>query len=255
MKTSSYFTRMLTAVFEFMLLTGLSRKATTQIVHSALDGASKSKVEATSFSRPSDLVAACMVLDRWRKTPGYVDQLAQPRPVKMYGPAPSVQALLLAERHATRSSLKPEHLKAIGLVTHVGAGRYKPSKPHGVVSDLNPAFQHQVAHSLFMLLRTIRSNMAVSNKKDRWIERFAEIPDLPLVHADAFREFAKRQGHVLLQTVNDWLEARRLPVKAVGKRKTTAAGIHVYAYLGDAFDSPTEGMAHRRRPRRRKAQT
>ena len=240
---------MLTAVFEFMLLAGLSAEATAKVVRSALESASARKnVGVASFSRPSDLVTACLVLDRWRKTPSYLDQSAQPRPLRLYGPAPSIQALFRSESHPRQPALNAGQLKAIGLITHAGAGRYRPSNPHGVVSNLNPAFQYQVAHSLFMLLRTIRNNMAVSKKTDRWIERFAEVPDLPIEHSDEFREFAKRQGHLLLQTVNDWLESRRPKRRKGRRRKTTVAGIHVYAYLGDAFDS-TKGEVRTARRR------
>jgi len=61
---ADYFRRMLTAVFEFMLLVGLTRETTASVVNAALKAASPKSRAKTSFARPSDLVTACLVLDR-----------------------------------------------------------------------------------------------------------------------------------------------------------------------------------------------
>jgi len=157
--------------------------------------------------------------------------------LRLFGAAPSVEALVRAE--SRRGKIEVSQMRSFGLITHVGGGKYRPSTPSGVVSDLSPGFQYQVAHTLFMLLRTIRNNMSVPEKRNRLIERFAEVPDLPIECADEFREFAKQQGSLLLQTVNDWMESKRAIRAHRQRTKTTVAGIHVYAYLGDGVMKPS----------------
>jgi hypothetical protein len=239
--TADYFRKMLTAVFEFMLVSGLSQTNTTRVVNAALDAVTRKRSYETSFSRPSDLVTACLVLDRWCRNRRYVDESAQPKAIPLHGPAPSIEALVKSERR--RGRLDINQLRSFGLITHVGGGKYKPSSPSGVVSGLSAGFQYQVAHTLFMLLRTIRSNMSVPEKKDRLIERFAEVPDLPIECAAEFREFAKEQGSLLLQTVNDWMESRRAMTGDRVRSNGVVAGIHVYAYLGEDVSSQARSLS------------
>lgn len=230
---SDYFRRMLTAVVEFMLHTGITRDEAERVLAGALSAANGSGHQETSYAQSSDLVSACLLLDRWFRARNYLDKNAHPRAIKLYGPAPSVQALIRAERLS--GTFNPDQLRAFGLITRAGHGTYKPSMPSGVVTDFVPALQYQVAHTLFMLLRTVRYNMSVRDKSKRLIERFAEVPDLSVECADDFREFAGQQGSQLLHTVNHWMESRRVQQRASGPeaKRGTVAGVHVYAYIGE----------------------
>jgi hypothetical protein len=227
---NDYFGRLLTALFEFMRRSGFTNESILEVALGAVKP--ERTYRRTSFASATDLVAAGNVLDRWRSDRKYMDRSAHPRAVRLRGPAPSVEALVKLERRAHKGSLHPEQMKALGLVSHAGGGKYKPSVPYEILRDLDAATQHQIAHALFMMLQTIAHNIATPDKSKRLIERFAEIPDLPRKHRSEFRDFARQQGHTFIQTINRWLAARRVR-KSHARRKATVAGVHVYAYLGN----------------------
>jgi hypothetical protein len=227
---NDYFGRLLTAVFEFMRRSGFTSETILEVALAAVKPDQSRR--STSFASPTDLVAAGNVLDRWRSDRRYMDRSAHPRAVRLRGPAPSIEALVKLERRAHQGSLQAEHMKALGLVRHVGGGRYKPSVPYEILRDLDVATQHQIAHALFMMLQTIAHNIATPDKSKRLIERFAEIPDLPREHRSEFREFARQQGHTFIQTINQWLAGRRLRGPS-SRRSASVAGVHIYAYLGE----------------------
>lgn len=241
---NDYFGRLLTALFEFMRRSGFTNESILEAAGAAVK--SDRAHRSTSFASATDLVAAGNVLDRWRSDRRYMDRSARPRAVRLRGPAPSVEALVKQERRAHQGPLQLEQMIALGLVSHVGGGRYKPSVPPEIVRDLDAATQHQIAHALFMMLHTIAHNIATPEKSERLIQRFAEIPDLPRKHRSEFREFARQQGHTFIQTANRWLATRRAR-KPNARRRATVAGIHVYAYLGhpstrkSKLDKPLRG--------------
>jgi hypothetical protein len=78
------------------------------------------------------------------------------------------------------------------------------------------------------------------------IERYAYVPDLSASEAVAFANFSRRQGMAYLEAVDDWLEQRRakrlLKRKNVRTSKGVAAGVHLFAYLGDDGDA----LAHKK---------
>lgn len=60
------------------------------------------------------------------------------------------------------------------------------------------------------------------------------MPDLDLAERTAFAEFTRIQGMAYLQSVDDWLQQRRVRRKVKLQRKRgVAASVHLVAYLGD----------------------
>jgi hypothetical protein len=238
---NEYFLQLLTALFEFMRRSGFSTNRISEITTAALKA---NAPHDASFASATDLVAASNVLDRWRTSRSYIDQFAQPRAVRLVGRAPSVEALVRAERRAHKATLQASQMSAFGLIRHVGGGLYRPSIPSGIVHGLDKATQHQMAHALFMLLETIAHNISTPDKSKRLIERCAEIPDLPSRHRSEFRAFAEQQGQIFVQTINRWLVSRRAATLKV-KRRASVAGIHVYAYLGETSSKRKQGRLTR----------
>src|SRR5262249_26584840 len=108
---------------------------------------------------------------------------------------------------------------------------YKPTARFAIVAGRDPLIHQHVARSSAMLLKTIKHNVTRSANSPRFIERFAEVPDLPAKYVAEFREFTRSQGWAVLKTLNDWLESRRMR-RAGGKRhRTVRAGVHLYAYV------------------------
>jgi hypothetical protein len=231
-RTLDYYQKLLTAVFEFMLIGGMRSPEVLKIAVRALRGA---EVENSllSPSKSVDLAFAGMILDAWHRNRRYLDDGAQPKAIPLRGRSPSVEALIRAERVADDPVKLVHRLKALKLIVRCGRNRYKPASRFAVVAEPNSLVQQHAVRSLSTLLKTIKGNLAETQSTRGLIERIAEVPDLPVRYVAEFREFARSQGSALLSTLNDWLELRRARRKTSNAQETTGAGVHVFAYLGN----------------------
>jgi hypothetical protein len=230
LRTASEYRRVLTNIFEFMLACGLVRKEIRAVASTAL---SRAKIVSRDLEKDmhGGLATAALVLDAWHRDRRYLTSTGQPRAVKLLGPPPSVEALIRAQPGCPRPTALARRLSSQRLLLAVGRGRFKPASNVALLSAFDPLAIQHVARSLSMLLETIRQNLTGTHTSQRLIERIAEVPDLPLQHVQAFRKFTQAQGWILLRTVNDWLEARRLRDSSKGE-KSVRAGIHVHTYVG-----------------------
>ena len=183
--------------------------------------------------RSGSLATAALVLDAWHRKRPYLDLNAVPRAVRLLGRGPSVEALIKAETGARSAKEFANRLRHLGLVIPHGRGLYVPSSDMALISGIDTMLMVHVERSLGALLETVEHNVTHRNERDRLLERFAEVPDLPVGELPAFRRFARLQGTVFLRTINDWLETRRVGRSAAGSgssRRVAKAGIHVVAY-------------------------
>jgi hypothetical protein len=231
-RTIDYYQKLLTAVFEFMIIGGIRGPAILKVAVGALRNA-EAENSLLSPSKNIDLAFAGMILDAWHRNRRYVDSTAQPRAIPLKGKAPSVEALIRAERVAGDPVALVGRLKSLKLIVRCGRRGYKPANRFAVVAEPNSLVQQHAVRSLSTLLQTIKENLAESKRSKGLIERTAEVPDLPVEYVAEFREFARSQGWALLSTLNDWLESRRARRRGRGTRETVGAGVHVFAYLGN----------------------
>lgn len=241
--TLEYYERLLAAIFEFMLASGVQRTEALETATRALEQAAKSGA-LLAARRGSGLAVAALVLDRWHRTRGYIDNEANPRAIPLTGAAPSVEALVRKEGFTQSTATFLRQLRALRLVRPTRGGLYKPSSQIAIIPALDPLVQQHVARSLCMLLRTVKHNVVCRGASSRLIERFAEVPDLPVDQVQNFKKFTEDQGWLLLRTVNDWLEGRRAGRLSRHRRPVARAGLHVYAYV-------EESQVRRERPPRK----
>jgi hypothetical protein len=230
------YAEVLASIFEFMLMSGSKKASILETVGRALENAEKVHNDPRSRHQEG-LVTAALVLDAWHRNRRYLDAEAKPKAIPLLGAAPSVEALVRAEQSSVDAAATARRLRSLSLVLRAGKNLYKPADRYAVISKLDPLVQQHVARSSSNLLRTIKNNVSRPQSSHRLIERFAEVPDLPLVCKKEFRQFTKAQGWAFLKTMNDWLEsrrARRTPKKSI---RTLRAGVHLYAYFG-----PTENL-------------
>jgi hypothetical protein len=233
-------------MFDFLLTSGMSAQTIRGIVERAFTQASERSRDAR---RRDDLALATAgrVLDRWHRSRRYTTEQAAPKAIPLYGPAPSVEALVRSENARVDCAEFTRRLKKLGLLIRSGGNRYRPAARIAVVAGLNPLIQEYVARSSATLLQTIRHNVSRSRPSLKLIERFAEVPDLPAGSEAAFRRFSMEQGWAMLDRINDWLESRRARRTTARKGRALRAGVHLYAYVdGHAPDDES-----RRTPRRR----
>lgn len=225
------YSNVLVAIFELMLRGGIRASDLLPVCIKSLDRA-ETKRRLTRVSDVGGLVTAALVLDAWHRDRRYLTARGTPRPIRLLGPGPSVEALVRLQKAGQFPGAVARHLKHVMLVVRCGKGLYKPASDAAVISAKDPLIVQHAARALSTLLETVGQNMSSTPRLAPLIERFAEVPDLPSEHVKAFKAFTQSQGRVFLRTVNDWLESRRVPRKAGrGPIRTVRAGIHTYAYV------------------------
>jgi hypothetical protein len=222
--------KVLTAVFELMLNAGVGVKT--------LEGAcvaSLRRAEAqakTGRDEAQVFITAGLVLDAWHRDRRYLNKGADPKPVPLFGRAPSVEALVRAQRLGRQAAAIARRLKELQLVIPNGRGAYFPASDVAVISAEHPLVVQHAARALSTLLETVGRNMSGARRLAPLIERIAEVPDLPQEHVEAFEKFTRLQGKIFIRTVNDWLESRRRKrTKRRSPTPTVRAGVHTYAYV------------------------
>ncbi len=221
----------LATIFAFMLNNGFEPRDLPAVCTRALKRA-ESKARLGKTAPPGELVTASLVLHAWHRDRRYLNGKAAPRPIRLLGSAPSVEALIRVQRKTDDPAAMAEHLRQLRLIVPCGRGLYRPTSDAAVISAHNPlVFQH-AARALSTLLETVAKNVRGPARSAPLIERTAEVPDLPKKHVAAFRRFSRHQGWLLLRTINDWLEARCVRRSARARHGSSVrAGVHVYAYV------------------------
>ena len=221
----------LVAIFELMLRSGIRAKELLPACTRSLK-----RAEDRSHSRLGDdgngLASVALVLDTWHRDRRYLTAGGTPKPVRLLGPAPSVEALVRLQQVKLPASDVARRLKAIQLIVPSGGrGLYKPASDVAVISTRDPLILQHAVRALSTLLETVTQNVCRTRNLAPLIERFAEVPDLPRRHIREFQSFTHAQGTTFVRTVNDWLESRRVRSPRKGLKGTVRAGVHTYAYV------------------------
>lgn len=224
------YSKVLTAVFELMLNAGVGVRTLESACVSSLR---RAEAQAKIGTNEAEVfLTAGLVLDAWHRDLRYLNKAAHPKPVPLFGRAPSVEALVRAQRSGRNPGTVARRLKALQLVVPNGKGAYFPASDVAVISAEHPLVVQHAARALSTLLETVGRNMSGTRRLAPLIERIAEVPDLPQEHVEAFEKFTQLQGRIFIRTINDWLESRR---GTISKRRsptcTVRAGVHTYAYV------------------------
>ena len=234
---NQYYSDILSAIFEFMMLGGMNHSSIQRVAARALSEA-KTSASRTRMKRRDDVAKAAQILEEWHRNRLYLDRSANPRAIPLRGPAPSLEALIKAEGYNVSPTELIARFQSVGVVTSVGRNRYRPTSRILVVPTLDSSMQEHVARSIWLLLNTLKLNFSVTENADGLVDRAAQIPDLPLEYVPEFRSFAKAQATAFLHCINDWLELRRL--RRIRRRRdgVIGAGVHVFAYLDERQKRP-----------------
>lgn len=226
-----YYTELLGSLFEFMMLEGGTPEQIEQASKTALGRVSLAN-NRRKCKGPSGIALAAQVLDSWHRNRRYLDQEANPRPIPLAGRAPSVEALVRSERPNEPALEVARRLVALGLLIRAGS-RYLPAGRAASVRTLHPFVVSYVAKLLQRALSTVRYNVSSRSTSAKWLEGFAEIPNLSSKDVAAFRRFSREQGWIFLTTINEWLEARRSGRKRAARATGVSAGVQVFAWAGE----------------------
>jgi hypothetical protein len=222
---------LLSAVLEYLALGGATRKDLKLLTSQAL---SELKVKKNAGRRvfmgdSTDSVTSAAAIQRWYIERRLTTSDGNPKPLRLLGPAPSVESLLRRDKSATPArSIAAELLK----LKRTRNGEYLPTGRHIIIHRHHPFTYEQPARTMVRLLRTVGQNASVTSSKEVLIERCARVKQLPQKKLQEFRDFTNQQGEVFIDSVNDWLESHNTLDTAKRRLNTTEAGIHVFAFTG-----------------------
>jgi hypothetical protein len=246
-----YYRRVLSSVLSFLRDGGMPASDVRSIVEGILAAQErgKSKTDAARKALGGDVdTIYAVVLHRWHREKLLLGEGARPRPIRLLGKFPSVEALVAAEKPEASARTIALSLESVGLVVKQARGKYVPKSRIATVSALHPMLVEHVSKSLVRYLDTVSKNTAKKRNLPTLIERYTHVPDLEKTAVPEFRAFAQSHGSAFLASVDDWLEGRRAKrtgnVKAT--RKGVSAGIHVFAYV----DEPVASRSTTRRAKR-----
>src|SRR5262245_56560732 len=137
-RTRSEYAALLVSVIDFMIRSGIRTDDVRDIVYAALKtGTEQRKQRNTKKLLDADLAVAALALDAWHRNRRYLDRDAQPKPIRLLGRGPSVEALLRSENTHADATALARRLRTAGLVVRCGANQYRPANRVALVSDLD----------------------------------------------------------------------------------------------------------------------
>lgn len=231
---NSFQLRLILAVLDFLHQSGLSKDGIAKLLTLAL-GKLKKKPDDSSIRILLDtsVVSAIGIsFHRWYREGEFVKANGQPRPLKLLGVSPSVEALVRRERPSIPAAAVAREMVRLRLVRRIRNGFCVPTGMHALISRKHPYIAEHLAHSVMRLLSTVQYNATTNASGGTLFERYAHVPNLKRSHVQAFRDFSNQQGEALIDTTNDWLESHRRVRGLKQRRGSIEAGLHVFAYLG-----------------------
>src|SRR6478735_3295245 len=213
--------------------------------------ANKRTADLQSLAIGCDTVAGA-VLRAWHREPGLVNDNADPIPLFPRKGKVNLVSLVHSQDESVDAESLVREMHRTGLIRKDARGRYLPVTNAATIGQMHPLAIDHVAKTVMRLVETVNRNMRASAAKTSLIERYAHVPDLSPREAKAFAEFSRQQGAAYLESIEDWLESRRIrysPSAISGtRRKGLSAGVHIFAHLGGEQDIRPKLAARRRLP-------
>ena len=222
--------RMLTAVFTLLLHCGVRQKTISEMTGRSLASA-LAKTRIFRDSGGGELATLGLVLDAWHRDRKYLTAKGSPKAVPLLGKAPSLEALIRTQGRQLNAAELAQRMLSLQLIAPRSGNRYRPAGDAAIVSSYGPTVLQYVARCLMSLLDTVEHNLASGAKMPPLLERFAEVPTLPIDRIESFSKFSRSQGSAFVRIINDWLETRRIRTRVADTRKTVRAGVRLHVYI------------------------
>jgi hypothetical protein len=238
--------RMLTAVFTLLIHCGVRQKTILEMAARAL---TSSIANARIFrdSGGGELETLGLVLDAWHRDRRYLTSRGSPKAVPLFGKGPSVEALIRAQSRQLDASALARRMQSLRLVAPHSGNKYRPASDAAIISSYDKTVLQHVARSFMSLLDTVEHNLGSTTKIPPLLERFAEVPNLPIDRVESFSKFSRAQGSAFVRIINDWLETRRVRTRMPDSRKTVRAGVRLHVYIAPNRPGARSYANHKRR--------
>lgn len=231
---------MLGSVLEFMKGTGLTESAIRNAFDESLaasEGAKKRRAPRRSDGiRIGNENLSAELLRMWHKDGRFVDREAKPKPLPLSRGRSNLAAIIQRIDPAADAEKILREMRAVKLIRRLPTGKYLPTSEAAIVNRLHPLATDHIAKLVIRLVSTVSRNLDPAGSSLPLIERHAYAPDLSWNERKAYAEFTRAQGMAYLESVDNWLQQRR--VSRAGSRtrrhpKGISASVHLFAYLGD----------------------
>jgi hypothetical protein len=237
--------RLFEAVLEFMNRCGVSEAEIRDSFEAALAAIEGPQKGGGSKSRTSLLITTqnlpAQLLRVWHRDARYIDDEAKPRALHLTVGRANLSGAIRRIDPSVDPSQVIRSMKAAGLIRRTSNNRYIPTSETAIVDKLHPLAVEHVTKLVNRLVSTVSRNTDRESGALSLIDRHAYTSDLNPTDRVAFAEFTRERGMAYLESIDDWLEQRRVS-RYRGSRapgKGVAAGVYLFAYLGDGDASST----------------
>jgi hypothetical protein len=243
--------KLMQSILEFLTRSGMRGEDVEQMFTECLQRLNRRTEPRHKIVRDAHYVGngnvSAEVIRIWHRDGRFLDREARPRPLQLNRGAKSLGALVKRLDPESDHMQSIRAMRAVGLIRRLADGRYVPTAESVKIDHLHPLAIEHIAKSVVRLVTTVCRNTDPSRQAMSLIERYAYVPDLSKAEASAFAEFTRSQGMAYLEAVDDWLEQRRIGRVShdhrTGRTKGIAAGVHLFAYLGDNGDAANKYRA------------
>lgn len=165
----------------------------------------------------------------------------------MNGPRPSLMSLVHEHADTLEALELLSALRAQGLVRRSRDGLFSPTGSVAQLRANGPEVASYVTDTVSRLLETVISNIERPPRQAPLLERAAVVRDLPDDLEAEFLEFAAEQGEIFVETINEWLESRRLKPDDAARvtNRPITAGVQVFSFASRSTPSPPPRRAAR----------
>jgi hypothetical protein len=184
-----------------------------------------------------------LLLRAWHRDARYIDHEANPLPLPLSRGRNNLSTVIRRIDPSANTFEILRSMKAVGLIRRTSRGRYIPTSEAAIVDQLHPLLIEHVTKLVSRLIGTISRNTTSKRDSISLIDRHAYTASLNPVDRAAFAEFSRSQGMAYLESIDDWLaqrQVRQLAASRSTKARGIAAGVYLFAYLGDNDEGDTD---------------
>lgn len=229
-RTDKDLSRAVVTMFSLKLRTGASPQELRRFVSSCL-------ATAVADHKPSKkaemiwLYQVARVLRTWHLETRFLTSNGRPKPLSLTG-RNSLRTLVLSHFSPQSVELVLATMRRNGLIRRHRSGYWTPTSRYARTPRPTVELLSHFAEGVSRLAETVRRNITAKRTSELLLERAAQVSDLPLSQAKAFRRYAHTQGMAYLTAIDDWLESRSRHFSKKPK-SVCNAGVFTFAFVDD----------------------
>lgn len=183
------------------------------------------------------LYEVARILRTWHLETEYLTEGGGPKPLKLGGKR-GLRSLILCHFPPQMVNTVFATMRRNGLIKSRRAGYWTPTSRYARTPKPTVELLSHFAEGVSRLAETVGKNLSSKKAGNLLLERAAQVCDLPISEAQAFRRYAHSQGMAYLTAIDDWLETRSRKAKGESKR-VCHAGVFTFAFIDDEL-TPTK---------------